>query len=478
VVSWALSIVLSRGRWGENDGRLKWVGTIIGLFLGALVVGALRPTNTWDFYTYIVFSVIALVYTTLAHYRPRLKLDLKGGLWVEKLGIAILASVGFVLLAMVLYQPFADWFGQGYTQIEAWQGDRTPLNAYFTHWSLFLFVIGSWMVWDTYHWLKTTPLSVLKQLKPYQTPFLVVVGLIFVLMIVLLLQGVVVALVAIPLGIWAVLLMLRPGGSDGRRFLLFMVGTAIALTLAVEVVYVPGDIGRMNTVFKFYLQAWILFALSAGVCFVWLVRSFRYWNQRLLLIVQALLFVLAVSAALFPLLGTADKIRDRMAPLAAQTLDGMAYMQNATYYDLGEEMHLVEDYHAIQWLQDHVIGSPVLVEGQAYEYRWGNRFTIYTGLPGVVGWNWHQRQQRAILRNNVVQERVDAVNLFYTTDDLSYVEGFLDRYDVAYIVVGQLERIFYPESGLSKFQAFEGHLWEEVYRYGETVIYEVIQDSY
>jgi len=117
----------------------------------------------------------------------------------------------------------------------------------------------------------------------------------------------------------------------------------------------------------------------------------------------------------------------------------------------------------------------VILEGQAYEYRWGNRFTIYTGLPGVVGWNWHQRQQRAILMSNIVQERVDSVNLFYNTEDISYVIDFLEENDVSYIVVGQLERIFYPGVGLDKFSAFEGQLWDEVYHQGSTIIYEVIK---
>ena len=137
------------------------------------------------------------------------------------------------------------------------------------------------------------------------------------------------------------------------------------------------------------------------------------------------------------------------------TLDGMTYMNYATYYDMGVVMDLSEDYRAIQWMQDNVIGSPVILEGQAYEYRWGNRFTIYTGLPGVVGWNWHQRQQRAILRNNVVQERVDQVGQFYMTEDISYVETFLEQYDVSYIVFGQLEKAFYPGTGLDKFESSE-----------------------
>jgi len=69
---------------------------------------------------------------------------------------------------------------------------------------------------------------------------------------------------------------------------------------------------------------------------------------------------------------------------------------------------------------------------------------------------------------------VDAVNAFYTTEDPLYVVDFIAQYDVSYIVIGQLERIFYPGAGLEKFQLYEGQLWKEVYRDGNTVIYEVI----
>lgn len=331
------------------------------------------------------------------------------------------------------------------------------------------------MAWETYHWMKTTPQSALKRLEPFLPKIYAAVALFLILLFVFLIMGVVVALIVLPLGVWAVILMLRPDRSDGRRFLLFLIGTALTLTLVVEVIYLPGDIGRMNTVFKFYLQSWILFGLSAGVCLGWVIKSFRYWNVRLASIWQALLFVVVTAAALFTMMGTVDKIRDRMASDAPRTLDGMTYMAYASFYDLGVEMDLGEDYQAIIWMQENIQGSPVILEGQAYEYRWGNRFTIYTGLPGVIGWNWHQRQQRAILRNNIVQERVDAVNLFYTTEDITYVMNFIEAYDVRYIIIGQLERIFYPGVGLNKFEQYNNQLWKEIYRQGNTVIYEVLE---
>jgi YYY domain-containing protein len=472
-ISWSLSVVLSGARWVAADGRFKWLRRVSGFFLGAIVIGALRPTNTWDFYTYLVLASISLLYSILRHHQPRLKIPRVPDLAV-KIAVALAAILVLAFLSMLLYQPFSYWFGQGYTSVDFWKGDRTPLNSYFTHWGLFLFLIVSWMAWETYHWMKTTPASALKKLAPYKNWIYTGLILTLILQAVFLILGAPVALVAVPIGLWAVLLMLRPGQSDGRRFLLFLIGTSVFLTLVVEFIYLPGDIGRMNTVFKFYLQVWIMLGISAGVCLGWLVKSFRYWNNRLEFVWQALFFMLVCSAALFTLMGTTDKIRDRMAPEAPQTLDGMAFMQHATYYDMGFNMKLEQDYNGIRWMQENIQGSPVILEGQAYEYRWGNRYTIYTGLPGVVGWNWHQRQQRAILRTNIVQERVDAVGLFYTTEDKAYVVDFIEDYDVRYIVFGQLERAFFPGPGLAKFEAYEGELWEEVFRDGSTLIYRVL----
>jgi YYY domain-containing protein len=473
-LSWSLSVVLNKARWGEPDGRFKWLGTVMGFLLGGLVIGALRPTNTWDFYTYTVFASIALFYSLLRHYRPRLKLDFKNSELVERLVAAVLGVLLLVGLSILLYQPFAHWYGQGYNTIRIWEGDRTPLGSYLTHWGLFLFVIVSWMAWETYHWMKTTPQSALERLAPYKIWFTAAAIVVGIVLVACLASGITIALVALPIAVWSVVLMFRPGRSEGRRFVLFLIGTATFLTLVVEIIYLPGDIGRMNTVFKFYLQAWIMFAVAAGVCLSWAIQSLRYWRRGLSLAWQVVCITLVFSTALFPILGTTDKISDRMATDAPHTLDGMAYMPYATYNYAGQEMLLEEDYHAIQWLQDNAQGSPVIVEGQAYEYLWGSRYTIYTGLPGVVGWNWHQRQQRAILQSNIVQERVDAVGTFYFTEDREVAEDFLEEYDVQYIIYGQLERIFFPGEGLYKFEKYNGVLWQEVYRYGSTVIYEVM----
>jgi uncharacterized membrane protein len=95
-------------------------------------------------------------------------------------------------------------------------------------------------------------------------------------------------------------------------------------------------------------------------------------------------------------------------------------------------------------------------------------------LPNVVGWNWHQRQQRLRSGELVVQDRITAVNDFYLTENLEAARDFIQHYNVRYVIVGQLERALYPGPGLVKFEELEGTLWREVYREGETVIYEII----
>jgi uncharacterized membrane protein len=241
------------------------------------------------------------------------------------------------------------------------------------------------------------------------------------------------------------ILFLWAGLPLEKRAVLFMIGTGTALTVFVELVVLEGDIGRMNTVFKFYLQVWTLFSLSAVAALAWIWNDFSQWNRRWRIGWILVLMGLVFMAALYPLTATPAKISDRMAAQAPHSLDGMTYMLYSTYYDISGPMQLAEDYHAIQWMQENVEGSPVIVEGNTPEYRWGSRFTVYTGLPGVLGWNWHQRQQRGFGGDNSVTERAIEISSFYADPSIEKAWDFIQKFDVSYIVVGQLEKQYYQE---------------------------------
>jgi YYY domain-containing protein len=456
---WALSVIKRRGV------------TLFSILFGAIAIGALYPTNLSDIYTYLPIGFAVLGYSIWRSDYPSRGL---AGMpdWLRKLALTVGSAALLTVLAYGLYEPYRASYNQGYASLDAWTASHTPIWSYLTHWGVFLFIITMWLAWETREWLASTPAASLNKLRPYQLWIEAAIAVFIVGPLYLAYRGVEIGWVAWPLAAWAGVLLLRPGLPDAKRFALFLTGTALVITIVVEIFVVRGDIGRMNTVFKFYLQGWALLSVSAAAALVWLLPELRHWLAGWRNLFHVGTALLLAGAALYTISATTDKIRDRMAPNVPLTMDSITYMQYAQYADFDVTMDLVHDYKAIRWMQDHVQGSPVIVEANCPEYRWCTRFTIYTGLPGVVGWNWHQRQQRT-LNPQLVEDRVNEIGSFYTTTDAQQAEDFLKRYNVRYIILGQLERAEYQGAGLLKFVQFDGQLWDGVYRDGETVIYQV-----
>ena len=467
VVAWALSIVLARARWRNKK------SAALSFLIGGLAIGALYPTNLSDIYTYLPLALAALAYA-IWNYADVADLSWVRDIpaWIKKLALIIGACVLLTVLSYGLYEPYRATYNQGYTWVDSWTASHTPIWSYLTHWGVFLFLITMWLAWETRQWMAETPVSALNKLRRYQVLIEADIAIFLMALLYLAYSQVEIGWVALPLAIWAGVLLLRPNLPDVKRVVLFWIGTALMITIMVELVAVRGDVGRMNTIFKFYLQAWLLLAVSSGAAFVWIAQELYQWSPNWRNFFQVGTSLFLAGAFAFTLTATFDKVSDRMTNGVPLTLDSITYMQYSQYADYGVTMDLVHDYKAIRWMQDHVQGSPVIVEANCPEYRWCTRFTIYTGLPGVVGWNWHERQQRT-LTPQLVEDRVNEVDSFYTTTDVQAALAFLKKYNVKYIIVGQLERAEYPGFWLDKFESQNGKLWHSFYRDGDTVIYQV-----
>jgi uncharacterized membrane protein len=218
----------------------------------------------------------------------------------------------------------------------------------------------------------------------------------------------------------------------------------------------------------------VLLGISAAAAFGFLLGEFRKWTHGWRATWQVVATALVAGAALFLVMGGLGKVQDRMTEATPRTLDSMTYMAYATYNEFNTDLSLSEDYRAIRWMQDNVKGSPVIAEAApaGVQYAWLGRFSIYTGLPDVIGWEWHESQQR-LMFTNTVRARGLEEDVFYGTTDINAARDFLRKYNVRYIIVGQLERAKYAGDGLTKFTSYNGIFWNAVYQDGSTIIYEV-----
>jgi YYY domain-containing protein len=419
----------------------------------------LRATNTWDFPTYTAIVGLVLVLGSLP-----------GLLRLERLAIQTLV-ISLLIFGVAFQFSFAPYlqryqlFYNGVDPVKA----KTALSQFLTIHGLFLYLGASLFAW--YFVQARRRVSAARR----QTALVPEPGYYGMILPIGSLTG-----YASPAGWVAALgallgVLLIVAGFVTRGFLVFGIAVAVAgcvahwrrssralqaalfavalfATLIPEFVALQGDIGRMNTVFKFYLQAWVLLSVSGAVALGWLVRRSvrepRLRSVRPIWIAFGAILVLA--AASYPLLASKAKVGLRFTDMPL-SLDGMQYMDAAEYRDDGKELNLPADARAIRWLQDNVIGTPVVLEGRSPVYRWGSRISIYTGLPTILGWDVHQGQQRSGY-SGMLQERTTDVERAYGSVNPQETLAILRKYEVRYVVIGGLERAYYPAVGLDKFR--------------------------
>lgn len=490
-VALALAIGVVRHRPDRGD-RAPGIALFVLL---ALVLGALWPVNTWDFPTYALIALVAFV----------LQQALRG---FSSRGLAALAirGAGLIALAYFLFLPFHRRYYSVFNGVQEWQGGRTRFNDYITIHGIFLFAIGSALLIDM--WTARDANSVVRywriairswdRIKRFRVlhralvePSLAhdaavrAVPAALVLAAALGVLGDGVLALAIPIAMAALLSFFRRPDTkvDPMRRSLWQMAVALmliglAITVVVEYYVVKNiDIGRTNTVFKTYLQVWVIWGVAAAVAIGTVVERLPKLRRSIRISWPVAMAGLLAIAALYPILATKARIGDRFDTSVGGTLDGAKFMQKAVHFDQGKEIPFKYDAQAIRWIQETIDGSPVIAEANTAPvlYGWEGRYSIYTGNPTIVGWDYHQRQQRPP-DAPVVDQRVRDVQTAYRTGDPQEAYDIFRRYGASYFVVGLLERAYFPE-GQDKWSSGEGKLWTAVYRNPGVQIYRLLPTS-
>ena len=234
-------------------------------------------------------------------------------------------------------------------------------------------------------------------------------------------------------------------------FVLLLAVLGGLLVLLPEFVYLRDQFGtRLNTVFKFYYQAWILWSFAAAFGTAVLLQRLRGgWSLVLSIGLAFLLF----AGLIYPSLSLMTKTNN-FRPTFGFSLDDFERLQREA----------PDDAAAIQWLSEAPDG--VVAEAVGGSYSGFGRISTYSGLPTVLGWPGHESQWRG---GGAEQgSRREDIETLYTAPNWSSALAVIEKYNIRYIFIGTLER----STLILQEEKFRQHL-QVVFQQGNTVIYEV-----
>jgi uncharacterized membrane protein len=214
-----------------------------------------------------------------------------------------------------------------------------------------------------------------------------------------------------------------------------MIALGALLIIGPEFLYLRDNFGyRINTIFKFYYQAWIVLSITAAYAIIVLFQNLRGAANAAFSVLFALVLIVGLT---YPVLSLPNKTND-FQPSSGYTLDDFARVQREN----------PDEAAAIQWLRAAPDGVVAEAVGGAYSNY--ARISIYTGLPTVLGWGNHEGQWRD---QSLQGTREEDIRTLYTTNDWTTTQAIIDRYNIRYIYVGNLERGTYQVNE-EKFNRF------------------------
>lgn len=260
-------------------------------------------------------------------------------------------------------------------------------------------------------------------------------------------------------------LLLRRDSDFGFETVLLVAGAG--LVLLVEFAYVRDNAisGRFNTVFKVYMQVWVLWGVAGGVALSRLLAgaiptlsSDRHTRLPLSLRrgVALVAALLVLSTSVYGAFGFVEHVGSENPIHRADdpTLDGLAFVSTVHSDEAG----------AIEWLGSRE-GRPHIVSAPGDPYAWGSPASSLTGLPTVVGWY----QERIYRGDTAYLERKHDVEVIFSPNTAWETRASrLDKYDVQYIYYGPRERDRYGRTGFEQFPGIH-----RVHHSGSVSIYRV-----
>jgi YYY domain-containing protein len=234
-----------------------------------------------------------------------------------------------------------------------------------------------------------------------------------------------------------------------NQFVLLLVALAAILVLAPEFVYLRDQFGyRINTVFKFYYQAWMLWSLAAAFGTAYLLENLKGWKDILF---RAVMGLTIFAGLLYPVFGLMNKTND-FAPLYGFSLDDFDRIKREN----------PDEAAAIDFLR--TVPNGIIAEAVGDGYSAYARISAHTGLPTVLGWPGHEAQWRGSVEPQ--GSRKEDVLTLYGAFRWEEAQAIMDKYNIRYIYVGTLEQTSMRVSD----EKFRTHL-KVIFQQGNVTIY-------